>query len=320
MWYMLEASQQQAEAQAKQHAITASSSGDKEKDKDKDKDKEKDTKDGDEGHEKDKSHTSPTPAPVTPPAPPSPMRFTVGRNNTCLLTEQQFPSRWHGLHDLWLVHVPSYLQDRLGYVRYLLRWAGLLEAQAYAAAVAHVKAHCRLEVDVLAAAEAMEAVRKGGRGSGGKGSKGGGEGASNTSLTSQGQGQGQGTSNSKSPTTSQIPATSTSTTATVTFSSADLAQLERQYPVAKRPGEDFRWYQTHCRGCGSDPRPAPPEQRPVDLYEGMLLNFPPQKEIWLFTNGYRRYYGTDIVVVMYCSRLLSTAVDDVCVACPFPFT
>ncbi len=304
MWYMLEASQQQAEAQAKQHA---SSSGDKDKDKDKDKDGHKDKdkdkeKDGDEVHEKDKSHTAPVPVPA--PAPPS-MRFTAGRSNTCLLSEQQFPSRWHGLHDLWLVHVPSYLQDRLGYMRYLLRWAGLLDAQAYAAAVAHVKAHCRLEVDVLAVAEAIEAARMGGKGVsgvGGGGSSKGGGGSGGSASTSQGQGQGQGTSNS--PATTQNPATSTTTTPTtaavtaiVTLSSAELAQLERQYPAAKRPGEDFRWYQTHCRGCGSDPRPAPPEQRPVDLYDGMLLNFPPLREIWLFTNGQRRY-GTGTTLLL----------------------
>ena len=314
MWYMLEASQQQAEAQAQGSKHATGSSGDdikgKDGSKDKDKDKEKE-RGGDEGSEKDKESghaassssasapaSSPSAPPPSPPPPLPSLQFTVGRNNTSLLTEQQFPSRWHGLNDLWLAHVPSYLQDRLVYMRYMLRWAGLLDGPAYAAAVAHVKAHCRLEVDVLEVAEAMEAIRTGtGAGAGGgtgggaggwtgSGSKSGGRdgsrgGPSNATLsTNQGLGPDHDVSTSHGVSPTHLHAR--------TPSSTDPAELERLYPPARRPGEDFRWYQTNCQGCGTAASPPPPEQRAAVLYDGMLLTFPPQREIWLFTNGSRR--------------------------------
>ena len=43
------------------------------------------------------------------------------------------------MHDLWLTHVPSYLPDRLAYIKYMLKWAGLLDEEAFTAAVTHIK-------------------------------------------------------------------------------------------------------------------------------------------------------------------------------------
>jgi len=69
-----------------------------------------------------------------------------------------------------------------------------------------------------------------------------------------------------------------------------LADLERRYPPAKRPGEDFHWYQTNCMGCGSYRAPPPPIPPAARLYDGMVVSFPPQRDLWAVVNGTRRAF------------------------------
>ena len=49
-------------------------------------------------------------------------------------------------------------------------------------------------------------------------------------------------------------------------------------------------YQANCMGCGTSLHPPPPIQPSTLLYDGMLLSFPPQKDIWLLHNGTKRAF------------------------------
>jgi hypothetical protein len=45
--------------------------------------------------------------------------FALNKSSVALLKEPQFPSNWHGLNDLWTVHLPNYVPNRMAYFRYL---------------------------------------------------------------------------------------------------------------------------------------------------------------------------------------------------------
>lgn len=51
-------------------------------------------------------------------APVQEFNFSINyKDSVTLVSESQFPSEWHGIHDLWLVHVPNYNTHRGAYFK-----------------------------------------------------------------------------------------------------------------------------------------------------------------------------------------------------------
>jgi hypothetical protein len=82
--------------------------------------------------------------------------FSINAATSSLITENQFPSDWHGLNDLWLAHIPSYLPQRIAYFKTMLKNIGLMDQNLFETSIDNIINNSHLAVDIVDVAEQME--------------------------------------------------------------------------------------------------------------------------------------------------------------------
>eukprot|EP00597_Dinobryon_sp_UTEXLB2267_P000119 CAMPEP_0170056928 /NCGR_PEP_ID=MMETSP0019_2-20121128/136_1 /TAXON_ID=98059 /ORGANISM="Dinobryon sp., Strain UTEXLB2267" /LENGTH=426 /DNA_ID=CAMNT_0010261529 /DNA_START=783 /DNA_END=2060 /DNA_ORIENTATION=- len=84
--------------------------------------------------------------------------FLLNNSVVSLLTENQFPSAWQGVSNLWFTHIPNYDTRRNCYFRTMLHSRSLYEASAFRSAIEYIQKHSHIVGNVLEVAMEMEVL------------------------------------------------------------------------------------------------------------------------------------------------------------------
>lgn len=83
-------------------------------------------------------------------------KFLLNSTTVSLLNLPQFPSRYYGVNDLWMVHIPNYEVKRNKYFRTMLKTINRNNEASFIKAIEHIEKHSQMITNTLDLAELME--------------------------------------------------------------------------------------------------------------------------------------------------------------------